>query len=45
VDAGKVAVIGIIWIAVAVSAFGAGGYVVLIALFAAAATHAVCDCK
>jgi len=44
-DAGKVAVIGIIWMAVAVSAFGAGGYVVLIALFAACATQAVAEAR
>lgn len=42
---GKVAAIGFIWFCVAMSALGAGGYVVLIALFAACATQAIADAK
>lgn len=44
-DNGKVVAIAFIWFCVALSALGAGGYVVLIALFAACATQAVAEAK
>jgi hypothetical protein len=39
----KAIAISSIWVGVAVSAFGSGGYVVLIAFFAAIATGAIAD--